>query len=523
MENDKPKAIDFLKAELSLYAFLKQAWPWIEGGTPFVGSWHISAIAEHLEACYRREIRNLMIHVPPRSSKTSLISIAFPAWTWIHNPQEKFLYASYANTLSLEHSLKCRRLIESPWYQERWGGRVKLSSDQNAKGFFDNTAGGYRIATSVGASATGRGGSILVCDDPNNAKDGESEVKRDSTNQWHSQVWSTRLNDAKKDVRIIVQQRIHDQDVSGYILGQEGAEEWVKLILPNEFESSRKSRTIILPSTNGKVWEDPRTQEMDLLCTARFGEKETDRYKKELGSYGYAGQYQQRPSPEGGGIIKTAWFKWWKSEEMPPIYMLVQSWDTAYGDNPTSSYSACTTWGVFYDLYGNLNVILMGMWRDKLPYHELRQRVKRLYYDYRDTGKERNALFKGRPLDMCLIEAKATGVPLIQDLRQANVQALPFDPGKYGDKTHRAHLITPMIENGLVWLPAQPPHYKSLLPFAQEFERHTAMFPKADSRDVIDTMTQALLKLKDSLGLRLPRDMAENESSTERQKIIRVY
>lgn len=344
----------FLRAELSLYAFLKQAWTWIEGGTPFVGSWHISAIAEHLEACYRREIRNLMIHVPPRSSKTSLISIAFPAWVWIHNPQEKFLYASYANSLSLEHSLKCRRLIESPWYQERWGDRVKLSSDQNAKGFFDNTAGGYRIATSVGATATGRGGSILICDDPNNALEGESEVKRDSTNQWYSQVWSTRLNDAKKDVKIIVQQRIHDLDVSGYILGQEGSEEWVKLILPNEFESSRRSRTIILPSTNGKVWEDPRTQERELLCTTRFGEKETDRYKKELGSYGYAGQYQQRPSPEGGGIIKIAWFKWWKEETPPPVSLLIQSWDTAYGDKPTSSYSACTTWGVFYDMYENL-------------------------------------------------------------------------------------------------------------------------------------------------------------------------
>ena len=153
----------------------------------------------------------------------------------------------------------------------------------------------------------------------------------------------------------------------------------------------------------------------------------------------------------------------------------------------------------------------------------MRQRVKRLYYDYRDTGKERNTLFKGRPLDLCLIEAKATGQPLIQDLRQANVQAIPFDPGKYGDKTHRAHLITPMIESGLVWLPAQPPQYKSLRPFAQEFEQYVAMFPKADSRDVIDTMTQALLKLKDSLGLRLPRDLAENEPSTERQRNIRVY
>ena len=251
------EALSFLRAELSLYAFLKQSWIWIEGGTPFVGSWHISAIAEHLEACYRREIRNLMIHVPPRSSKTSLISIAFPAWVWIHNPQEKFLYASYANTLSLEHSLKCRRLIESPWYQERWGDRVKLSSDQNAKGFFDNTAGGYRIATSVGATATGRGGSILICDDPNNALEGESEVKRDSTNQWYSQVWSTRLNDAKKDVKIIVQQRIHDLDVSGYILGQEGAEEWVSSFCPMNSSPLASQGRSFYPQQTGRCGKTP--------------------------------------------------------------------------------------------------------------------------------------------------------------------------------------------------------------------------------------------------------------------------
>jgi len=301
------EALFLYKAEKSLYSFFKQAWPWIEGATPLIEGWHIAAIADHLEACYRREIKNLMIHVPPRSSKTSLISIAFPAWAWIHNPQEKFLYASYAGSLSLEHSLKCRRLIESPWYHERWGDSVKLSSDQNAKGFFDNTAGGYRIATSVGATATGRGGSILVCDDPNNALEGESELKRDGTNQWYSQVWSTRLNNAKEDIKIIVQQRIHEQDLSGYILAQESEEPWVQLILPNEFEESRRSRTIVLPLTNGKVWQDPRKKEGDLLCSTRFGKKETDRAKRELGSYGYAGQYQQRPAPADGGIFKKSW------------------------------------------------------------------------------------------------------------------------------------------------------------------------------------------------------------------------
>ena len=168
--------IDILKAEASLHEFLKQAWPIIEGKTPFIDSWHIQAISEHLEACFKREIRNLLINIPPRSSKSTLISVAFPAWVWIHNPEEKFMYASYATSLSSDHSRKCKELIMSNWYQERWGNLYQFAKDQKAKSFFENNKLGYRIATSVGASSTGRGASLLICDDPNNARDGESDV-----------------------------------------------------------------------------------------------------------------------------------------------------------------------------------------------------------------------------------------------------------------------------------------------------------------------------------------------------------
>jgi hypothetical protein len=204
-----------LRAEKSLYVFLQQAWRAIEGDTPFTGGWHIEAIAEHLEACYRREIQRLLINVPPRSSKSSLVSIAFPAWAWIHNPEEQFIYASYAASLSLAHSLKCRRLIESPWYQNNWGHRVQLSKDQRSKGEFQNMRGGHRIATSVGGSTTGRGGHILVCDDPNNVQDAESEAKRENTLQWKSQVWPSRFNNPKESCEIVIQHRVHEQDISG--------------------------------------------------------------------------------------------------------------------------------------------------------------------------------------------------------------------------------------------------------------------------------------------------------------------
>ena len=155
--------IEVSKAEYSLYDFFRQSWPIIEGSTPFMDSWHIQAIAEHLEAAYERKIKKLLINIPPRTGKTNLISVAFPAWVWIQNPEEKFMYASYAGALGLEHSLKCRRLIESDWYRTRWDSVYKLAKDQNAKGYFENNKGGYRISSSVGGTNTGRGASILVC------------------------------------------------------------------------------------------------------------------------------------------------------------------------------------------------------------------------------------------------------------------------------------------------------------------------------------------------------------------------
>ena len=151
------------KAEGSLHEFTKQAWPYAVGNEEFVDGWHIEAICEHLEALSRREIRNLLINVPPRSTKSYLISVMFPAWMWVNDPHEQFLYVSYANALSLRDSVRCRRLILSDWYQRRWGSIYSLVGDQNTKGRFDNSMMGYRIASSVNSTITGEGGSIIVC------------------------------------------------------------------------------------------------------------------------------------------------------------------------------------------------------------------------------------------------------------------------------------------------------------------------------------------------------------------------
>jgi predicted phage terminase large subunit-like protein len=501
-----------IEAKNSLYEFFKQAWHIMEGDTPFIDNWHIKVIAEHLEACYRREIKNLLINVPPRTGKSSLISVAFPVWVWLQNPEEKFMYASYAHSLSTEHALKSKRLIMSDWFLSRWGHIYQIAKDKSAVVTFENNKKGCRISTSVDAVNTGKGGNILVCDDPNSASDGNSEAYRRRVNQWWDQVWSTRLNNPKNDVRIVVQQRIHEKDLSGHIIASDINNEWVKLIIPMEFEEKRKAKTVILPSTNGKIWEDPRTKDGELLSDSRFSIKEINRYKQDLGSYGFAGQYQQRPSPLTGGILQRDWFKKYQSPYLPRFNYIIQSWDTAISDSSTAAYSACTTWGAWCENIeeGLYKVILLSMWRGRVGYPELRDRAKRLAKDYKDIGVNNNLLPAQSRIDCCLIEAKATGDPLVRDLRLAGVPAIGYQPK--GDKTSRVQRVAASIECGLVYLPTEEKSKDKLVPFADEFLESVITFPNSDSRDLVDTMTQALSYLKDNDILPHPSDEREKES-----------
>lgn len=481
---------DILRAEKSLHEFLKQSWSIIQVGIPFIDNWHLHVIAEHLEGCYRRDIKNLLINVPPRSGKTNLISIAYPAWVWIQNSSEKFLYASYAYSLAEEHGGLTLALMQSNWYQERWGHLFKLR--KTAKQFIINDNTGYRIATSIGGVGTGLGGSLTIADDPNSVKDNESKATRDSTNRWWNLVWPSRRNDPANDVRILVQQRTEMDDITGTTLKGDEEDKWHKVIIPMEYEHNRRFYSVI----KNKIYEDPRTEEGELLCSERWSQEVVNDFKSQLGEYGYAGQYQQRPTPQSGGIIKKSWFKWWKHSHLPKIDFTLQSHDTALTDKDTSSYYACTTWGVFRDENGLENVILLSMWRDRVSYPVARDMIKRLYKDYRDTGKEHNINFTGTRVDMCIIEAKASGDPLIQDLLTGGIRAIGFNPTPYGDKVKRVNLITHLIESGMVWVRTAPPHYEHLTASADIFVESVASFKPGESNDLVDSMTQGLQKLK---------------------------
>lgn len=298
---------------LGLREFIRDAWHVVEPATVYVHGWHVDAIAEHLEAVTRGDLRQLIINIPPRHAKSLLVAVFWPTWAWTREPSSRWLYASYAESLSVRDSLKCRRVIQSPWYQGRWGSLYSLVGDQNVKGRFENTATGYRIASSVGGSITGEGGDVVVADDPHNVKEGESALVREGVLRWWDEVMSTRLNDPRTGRRVVVMQRVHSEDLTGHLLEQ-GT--WHHLCLPAEYEArvyhegaNLSQTTAPQPHDDCPLYADPRTQPGDLLWPERFGPDEINALKVSLGPYGAAGQLQQRPTPREGAIINVEHIK----------------------------------------------------------------------------------------------------------------------------------------------------------------------------------------------------------------------
>jgi len=355
------------------------------------------------------------------------------------------------------------------------------------------------------------------CDDPNSARDAVSELDRDARVMWFESVWSTRGNNPKTDCKLVIQQRIHEMDISGSILSKDENNLWTKLILAMEFSPSRRSKTIILPSTGGKIWEDPRKSENELLWPDRIGIEELEKIKAGLGNaYRISGQLNQNPSPESGGIIKKAWFKWWKYADPPPILHTIMSIDTALDSdvNAENAYSAVTTWGLFEDDHKVMNLILLALWRGKLEYPDLRKFIQRLANNYLDDKfNDPKPISDRNSPDVILIEDKATGMALVRDLHRAGVLATRFNPNKYGDKITRVRLTTHLIENGRVWLPAKPPSYKQLRTYSEEMLEAAGSFPVQDSRDLVDTMTMCLLRLQSSGYLQNAMDDLFNQTS----------
>lgn len=497
---------DELTAELGrrkLSEFVKWSWPNIEPGRKYVSGWHIDAVCDHLQAVVDGGVRRLIINMPPRHMKSLNCAVAFPAWAWLHKPGLQFMFASYAQSLSTRDSAKCRRLIQSPWYQKHYGDIFQLTSDQNQKQRFDNDKSGYRLATSVGGALTGEGGDIILIDDAHNMVEAESEAIREGTLDWWDQAMSSRLNDPVKGAFIIIMQRVHEKDLVGHILAKETG--WDHLVLPAEYE-----RKPMHPIKSSLGFKDPRTEEGQLLWPERFPRAELDQLKMRLGSYGAASQLQQRPAPAGGGLIKRDHFELWPADKgLPSCAFIVQSYDTAFTEKTSGDPTACTTWGVFKPETNPANkdpapwcVIMLDGWTEHLAYPDLRRKAINEYNtEYGDPA---------RKPDVVLIEDKGSGQALKVDLSRAGVPVRTYNPYK-ADKTSRVHIVLPLLEAGRVYLPESSHRKGEPCSWCEPLLRECLFFPKAEHDDLVDTMTQCLIMLHDNSLLSIDPDIDDNE------------
>lgn len=318
--------LDELGAERSLRSFIRLLWPVLEPGRKFIDGWVIGAICEHLEAISKGQITRLLINVPPGCMKS--LSLAFwPAWEWgpQNRPDLRYVCASYSEALTIRDNRKCRALIQSERYQRAWGNRFQISAEQDAKVRFDTNRTGFKLATSVQGLGTGERGDRFMIDDPHNVREGESELKRATALQWFTEVVPTRLNDAKKSAIIIIMQRVHERDISGLILSKDLG--YDHLCLPMEYEPGHPNL-----SKTTLAFKDPRQVPGELLWPERFPEDQLTKDKKVLsswgGTYAVAGQFQQRPTPRGGGMFQRKDFKLVDSSPGPEASRC-RGWDLA--------------------------------------------------------------------------------------------------------------------------------------------------------------------------------------------------
>ena len=472
----------------SLKEFTKSSWPTIEPGREFFDNWHIDAISEHLQAVVEGDIKRLIINIPPRHMKSISVAVALPAWTWTIQPQKRFLFASYASSLSVRDSVKCRRLIDSPWYKDHFGETFSLTGDQNQKQRFENDKTGQRIATSVDGALTGEGGDIIVIDDPHNVREAESSAVREGVLEWWDQAMQSRLNDPKTGAFIIIMQRVHENDLTGHILANEH-DDWDHLCLPARYEIGHPT-----PTQTSLGFTDPRTAEGELLWPKRIDDITLTKLERSLGTYASAGQLQQRPMPKGGGILRAEWWVPWESNDLPEIEYVIQSWDTAFSTKEKSSYSARTTWGVFRQ-HGQMNAIVIDMWYDRVTYPELRKIAQEAYYDFEP--------------DAVMIEKKASGQSLLQDLRIAGIPVIEYMPDR--DKEARAHASSALLEDGRIYFPSDKKWAKNLIDIC-------AAFPAGDNDDIVDTCTQAWLRLRKGWFVSHSEDF-EDDDEAPRQRV----
>jgi predicted phage terminase large subunit-like protein len=449
--SDRRLLTAILRTDLS--SFIQKVFVTVSPGDEYLHGWHVDAVAWHLQRCLSGEINRLIITMPPRHLKSISASVAFPAYILGQDPKQRIVSVSYSQDLAIKHARDCRAVIESDWYRRTFP-RTRIDRDKNSHSEFATTHRGFRLATSVGGTLTGRGGKIVVLDDVHKPDEAPSESSRNAVIDWFRNTLLSRLDDKARDVIIVVQQRVHERDLVGVLLDQGG---WTHLNLPAVAE---EPQVIPFASNLAQVREVD-----DVLHPAREPYDKLMELKSQMGSYVFAAQYQQSPAPLGGGIVKIDWFRRYDD---PPERRLgdivVQSWDTASKAAEINDYSVCTTWLVRGNTFYMLHVL-----RKRLEYPDLRRCVLELRLAHQ--------------VDEVLIEDKGSGTQLIQDLQEQRVYPRAITPE--GDKLIRMMTQTAPMEAGRVHIPLSAP-------WLEDFLDELAKFPAARFDDQVDSLSQFL-------------------------------
>jgi len=438
-----------------LGVFIERVFKHLFPNTAYLPNWHIDLIAARLEDVLEGRCTRLIINVPPRSLKSVMASVGFVAWALGRNPSLQVICASYGQDLADKLAQDTRSVMQSDWYRRLFGHI--LEGSRPAAADFKTNAGGGRFATSVGGVLTGRGGDMIIIDDPLKPDGAMSDAERKSANDWFDHTVISRLNDKNTGAIVIIMQRLHQDDLVGHVLEQGG---WGTLVLPAIAEERQIFDYTNIFGNHRKV-----RLEGDVLHPERESEPILHRLKATLGEYHYAGQYQQAPAPSGGGIFKREWIRFHEPHERPEKFdQVLQSWDTANKETELADYSVCTTWGI-----KGKDVYLIEVRRAKMDYPTLRKAVIEQIARYQPQ--------------VVLIEDKASGTQLIQELRNLGHPIKAIKP--QGDKVMRARAQTASFESGFVWLPKQAV-------WLDAYVHELLTFPRGKYDDQVDSTAQAL-------------------------------
>lgn len=446
-----------LREDLS--SFIAKSFTTVNPGAAFIPNWHIDAIADYLTACTSGQCMRLIINMPPRMLKSLSVSVGWPAWLLGHDPARRIIASSYASSLAAKHAMDCKLVVGSEWYRRLFPS-VQLVQGQNDKHKFVTTTRGFRLAASTGGALTGEGGQFIIVDDPINPRQAASTKWRQASNRWFDQTLLSRLDNPQQGVVVIVMQRLHEDDLTGHVLAKEGGGHWHQLILP----AFNDKRLVVTTPLSRYVYEKETC-----LHEARLDKHTLDVMRNELGSYAFAAQYMQVPIAPEGGMINLAWFPRFtlsSTNAACGYSMIVQSWDTAIKDGALNDYSVCTTWGITaeHEYY------LLEVFRARMDYPSLRKQVLVLAEYWKP--------------DAVLVEDKASGQSLLQDLRKdTDLPAIAIMPR--ASKHIRVAAVSALIEAGRVYVPR---HAAWLC----EFEEEVARFPHGTHDDQVDSMSQFL-------------------------------